>query len=232
MRPEDIPGIRALSVFSEIADENFERLIRGAYFQSFPPQIELITEGHPSDFLHIVVEGKVELFANWDGRETTMATVHPISSFILAATIKDAEYLMSARTLERSKVLLIPSTDVRTVFAEDNGFARSVVTELAQCYRTVVKSQKDLKLRTSLERLANYILRQQKRADGAPEFVLQMEKRRLASFLGMTPENLSRAFKGLGRHGLSVNGNQIKIVDQAELERFAKPSRLIDDFSS
>ena len=74
------------------------------------------------------MKGKVDLLANCEGRETNMATVRPISSFVLAATIRDAEYLMSARTLERSKVLLIPSIDVRKVFAEDNGFARSVVT--------------------------------------------------------------------------------------------------------
>lgn len=232
MRPEDIPGIRALPVFSQIEDENFERLMRGAYFQSFPPQVELITEGHPSDFLYFLVEGKVELFANWQGRETTMAMVRPISSFILAATIKDADYLMSGRTIERSKVLMIPSVDVRRIFDEDNGFARSVVTELAQCYRTVVKSQKDLKLRTSLERLANYTLRQRARASGADQLQLPMEKRRLASFLGMTPENLSRAFKGLQRHGVEVNGSEVRILDIEALEAFAKPSRLIDDSSS
>ncbi|UZD90012.1 helix-turn-helix domain-containing protein [Cognatishimia activa] len=231
MRPEDIPGIRALPVFSQMAEENFERLMRGAYFQSFPPHVELITEGHPSDFLHIIVEGKVELFANWDNRETTMATVRPISTFILAATIKDADYLMSARTLERSKVILIPSIDVRTIFEEDNAFARSVVTELAQCYRSVIKSQKDIKLRTSLERLANYLLRQARRAE-ADEFELQLEKRRLASFLGMTPENLSRAFKGLKNHGVQVSGNQIHLVDRSALIDFAKPSRLIDDPTS
>lgn len=232
MRPEDIPGIRALPVFSQIEDENFERLMRGAYFQSFPPQVELITEGHPSDFLYFLVEGKVELFANWQDRETTMAMVRPISSFILAATIKDADYLMSGRTIERSKVLMIPSVDVRRIFDEDNGFARSVVTELAQCYRTVVKSQKDLKLRTSLERLANYTLRQRARASGADQLQLPMEKRRLASFLGMTPENLSRAFKGLQRHGVEVNGSEVRILDIEALEAFAKPSRLIDDSSS
>jgi len=232
MRPEDIPGIRALPVFSQIENENFERLIRGAYFQSFPPHIELITEGHPSDFLHILVEGKVELFANWESRESTMATVHPISSFILAATIKDAEYLMSGRTVERSQVLLIPSIDVRNVFADDNGFARSVVNELAQCYRTVVKSQKDLKLRTSLERLANYLLRQKSRVTGTYEFDLHMEKKKLASFLGMTPENLSRSFKELRKHGLEITGSRVRIIDPVALEDFAKPSRLIDDYSS
>ncbi len=161
-----------------------------------------------------------------------MATVRPISTFILAATIKDAPYLMSARTLEKSRVALIPSEDVRAVFDKDSKFARAIVTELAQCYRNVVKAHKDLKLRTSLERLANYLLRQQKRSGGASEFDLMFEKRRLASFLGMTPENLSRAFKSLQAYGVSVDGSQITIHQQEDLERFAKQSALIDDYST
>jgi CRP/FNR family transcriptional activator FtrB len=96
----------------------------------------------------------------------------------------------------------------------------------------VIKAQKDLKLRTSLERLANYLLRQQKRAGGQAAFDLDFEKRRLASVLGMTPENLSRAFKGLMPYGVAVEGMRITIKDQRDLERFAKPNPLIDDFST
>ena len=158
----DYPDIRGLALFSEMPDEQFHLLMRGAYVQNFPPQIELITEGDRSDFLHILVSGAVDLFSVWNGRETSLATVRPISTFILAATIKEAPYLMSARTLEKSRVVLVPSQDVRSVFDSDGHFARAIVTELADCYRMTVKAQKDLKLRTSLERLANYILRQQK----------------------------------------------------------------------
>lgn len=232
MPESDYPDIRRLHLFEDMEDEHFSSLMRGAYVQNFPPQIELITEGDPSDFLHIILKGSVDLFSNWNGRETSMATVRPISTFILAATVREAPYLMSARTLEKSRIALIPSQDVRSVFNADNAFARAVVTELARCYRSVIKNTKDLKLRTSLERLANYILRQQKRAGGAPEFELALEKRRLASFLGMTPENLSRAFKGLQPYGVTVNGNRISIVDQQELAKFAKPSPLIDDDST
>ena len=123
-------------------------------------------------------------FRTWNGRDTSLATVRPISTFILAATIKNAPYLMSARTLEKSRIVLIPSQDVRAIFDVDGNFARAIVTELAQCYRSVIKSQKDLKLRTSLERLANYLLRQQKRAGGGAAFDLDFEKRSLASVLG------------------------------------------------
>ncbi|GGD28327.1 helix-turn-helix domain-containing protein [Sinisalibacter lacisalsi] len=222
--------VRGLHLFSEMSEENFSALMRAAYVQNFPPQIELISEGDPSDFLHVVLSGKVDLFARWNGHETSMATLRPVSTFILAATIRDAPYLMSARTLEKSRIALIPSQDVRAIFDIDGDFARAIVAELALAYRSVVKAQKDLKLRSSLERLANYLLRQQDRAHGAEDFTLPYEKRRLASLLGMTPENLSRALKALKPYGVLVDGNRISITDRADLEGLAKPTPLIDDF--
>jgi CRP/FNR family transcriptional regulator, transcriptional activator FtrB len=212
-------------------EDNFQALMHGSYVQTFPPQIEMIIEGETSDFLHVVLSGSVNLFASWNGRETNIAAVRPVSTFILAATIKSAPYLMSARTLEKSRIALLPSENVRAIFDVDSQFARAIVSELAQCYRSFIKNTKDLKLRTSLERLANYLLRKQAQA-GPGGFNLAMEKRHLASFLGMTPENLSRAFKGLEPYGVKVKGNHITINNIADLTRFAKPNPLIDDFSS
>lgn len=224
-------NIRSLGLFAEMEQVNFDSLMRGSYVQNFPPRIDLISEGDPPDFLHVVLSGSVDLFASWNGRETSMATVRPVSTFILAATIRDAPYLMSARTIEKSRIALLPSQDVRAVFDSDNAFARAIVAELAQCYRAVVKNTKDLKLRTSLERLANYLWRQHLRTEST-EFELRMEKRQLASFLGMTPENLSRAFKGLEPYSVKVAGNRITIGDPEDLASFAKPNPLIDDHST
>ncbi|NMM43096.1 helix-turn-helix domain-containing protein [Rhodospirillaceae bacterium KN72] len=229
MSGSHIPNIRELDLFIDIDDANFEALMRGSYVQNFPPQVEMITEGDSSDFLHIVLSGSVELFATWNGRETSMDTVLPVSTFILAATINDAPYLMSARTLEKSRIVMIPSQDVRSVFKADANFARAIVTELGIRYRSTVKSKKNLKLRTSLERLANCLLREWEAAGGHMEFELTTEKRRLASLLGMTPENLSRAFKSLQAYGVSVDGAKITVADPEDLRRFAKPSPLIDD---
>lgn len=229
MRTTDIAEVRKLPLFRGMTDENFDTLTRGGYVQTFPPQVELITEGDPSDFLHIVTDGSVELFASWNDRETMMATVRPLSTFILAATIKDAPYLMSARTLEKSRLVLLPSLDVRSAFDADNNFARAVVTELAQCYRAVIKNSKNIKLRTSIERLANYLIRQQAYNNGAEAFELRIEKRRLASYLGMTPENLSRAIKALRSYGVAMNGSRVTISDPRDLASLAKPSPLIDD---
>ncbi|MBV1867566.1 MAG: helix-turn-helix domain-containing protein [Marinosulfonomonas sp.] len=232
MRDSDIPEIRKLDLFSEMSDASFAGLIRGAYVQDFPPQIDLVTEGDPAGFLHVLMSGSAELYADWNGRETLMATVRPVSTFILAATIRDGPYLMSARTIEKSRVVLLPSTDVRTAFEQDHEFARAIVGELAMCYRSVVKDTKNLKLRTSLERLANYLIRSHLHAGAALEFDLLMEKRRLASFLGMTPENLSRAIKALRPYGVRIDGATVRITNMEDLKALSKPSALIDDYAT
>lgn len=230
MRPDDLPQIRELNIFEGISDENFDELMRASFLQTFPAQMELIEEGEPADFLHIVVEGCVELFASTNGRESTMAMVYPVSSFILAAILRDAVYLMSARTNKKSRVLMIPAVSVREVFDKDPAFSKAMVMELANCYRGVIKEHKNLKLRTSVERLANRLLRYRQKQQ-SDQVTLPYDKKILASNLGMTPENLSRAFNTLKPYGVKVEGNKITLTDIEGLATFAKPSKLIDDLA-
>lgn len=228
MRPHELPEIRRLPLFRDMSAENFEALMQGAYAQSFPAGLEMIRQGDPADFLHVVMEGAVELFAGWAGRECTMAVVRPVGTFILAACIKDAPYLMSARTIERSRIILLPSSDLRATFRRDPDFAMSTITELAGCYRAVVRHAKGLKLRTSRERIASYLLRQSRLAGDVPSYILPVEKRFLASYLGMTPENLSRAVKSLEPDGVKLDGARVIITDRARLTAVARPDPLID----
>lgn len=229
MRDEDIATIRRLSLFEGLAQDSFEAILRAAYLQRFPAQVTLIREGDPSDFAYVVVEGCVAMTASQAGRETAITLVRPVAAFILAAVLTDSPYLMSARTTEPSRILMIPATDIREVFSRDEAFARAIVGETSWAYRTLVKTLKEHKLRTGAERLGAYLLRLQAEAGGGEEVRLPVDKRTVAALLGMTPENLSRAFSALGDHGVEVSGRSIRIVDAAALEGLAKPTPLIDD---
>ncbi len=229
MRNTDLPEVWALRLFNTMEDQHFDALMEVSYLQTFPPQLDLITEGDLADFLYIVVEGSVELYARSNGRESTMGLIRPVGTFILAAVLKDAVYLMSARTAQRSKILLIPSQNIRQAFQQDAEFARAIVQELASCYRGVVKEYKDLKLRTAVERLANRLLRYHNDQGANGSLELPHDKRTLASVLGMTPENLSRAFNTLKPYGVEVDGSTIKLADLKSMETLAKPNPLIDD---
>lgn len=231
MRSEELPVIRQLPLFADMAEAHFAALMQAAYLQVFPPQVKLIAEGDPADFLHVVIEGCVELFAEANGRETTMALARPVSTFILAAVLKDAVYLMSARTLEKSRILMIPSNDIRGNFNRDAAFTRALVGELASAYRTVIKEHKNQKLRTGVERLANFLLALHHNQGETGAVVLPCDKRTLAALLGMAPENLSRAFGTLKPYGVSVNGVEISLAKLKDLETLAKPTPFIDDQS-
>ncbi|MDP3264185.1 MAG: cyclic nucleotide-binding domain-containing protein [Tabrizicola sp.] len=228
MKPADLSEIQTLSLFRDMTQPSYERLTRGVYVQHFPAGLTMIRQGDPADFLHILLEGQVELFAGWGDRETTMAVIKPLGTFILAATIRDAPYLMSARTLERSRIMLLPSEDLRQVFQDDRGFANAIVDELAGCYRAVVRHAKGLKLRTSRERIASYLMRQARLAGDVRSYQLPMEKRLLASYLGMTAENLSRALRGLEQDGLKVDGTRVIITDPVRLMKIARLDPLMD----
>jgi len=229
MRDNNIPVVRRISLFSTMSDKHFDDLFQMAYLRSFPPHVQLITEGDPADFLFILVEGRVELFASSNDRDTTMFVLRYVSTFNLSAVLEDAVYLMSARTLEKSRILMIPAENVRNVMEVDPAFSNAMAAELAKRYRVVISTLKDQKLRTGLERLANYLLRANKKKSRGAWIELTEDKRTLAALLGMTPEYLSRAFRTLREYGVEVQGNKISLTNLKKLNQLAKPNLLIDN---
>lgn len=232
MRAGDTEEIRRLPLFCSCSEEAFGFLVRAGFLQRFPKGVVLIEENQPADFLHIVVEGLVEMYATNAGRETTMGFVRPVSAFILAAVLKDQLYLQAARTLESSRILMIPAESVRAAMSRDAGFMSAAVTELATAYRQVVKELKNQKLRTGVDRLANWLIRAHALQGANGTVKIGMEKKVLASWLGMAPENLSRAFVALGSYGVEVEDSLICLRKPEELMKFARPNPLIDDPTS
>lgn len=232
MRDEDIDLARALPLLGAMTDQNLAALLQGAFLQRFPVHVELIREGEPADFLHVIVEGQVELYARYRGRETTITVLNPPSCFILAAVMLDRPYLKSARVLSPSRILMIPVESVRSMFARDPQFSRAIAHELSFAFRGLVKELKNQKLRNTIERVAAWLVRYNAEQGIENEIVLPFDKKVLASRLGMMPEVLSRTFVTLKDYGVKVDGPKITIGDLKALQKLALPDDLIDDPAS
>jgi CRP/FNR family transcriptional regulator, transcriptional activator FtrB len=229
MRELELKRVRALPLFAGCADDTFRRLSAGAFLQNFPAGTTLLLEGDPVDFLYVLLDGIAELEGTWNDKATTLAILKPVSLFVLADVVLEAPGLVTARALERSHILMLSGQAIRRAMSEDPAFALVVAGELAGCNRGIVRATKNQKLRGGLERLANYLITQRMRLGGEATFTLPHEKRVLASLLGMTPENLSRAFAALASHGVEIDGPQVTITRPAALLRLAKPDPLIDN---
>lgn len=229
MRTQEIQQLRELPLFSDMSQENLERLLDAALLQQFPAGVVLIHENTRADFLHVLIDGLVEIYTEQDGEEWGISLVRPVATFILAAVVNAKPYLSSARTLVASRVLLIPEKRIHEIFDQDVAFARTVAKELAHAYRGTVKKLKGYMARSSVERLANWILAEAQNNTHQANVVIPFDRGTLASHIGTTRENLSRNLAHLTGHGVRIRGREIVIDDRQQLAIFARPQHLIDD---
>ncbi|RCL04019.1 MAG: transcriptional activator FtrB [Candidatus Tokpelaia sp. JSC189] len=227
MKPEFMAIVRQLNLFSYMCDATFERFINTGSLQRFSQGVILIQQNDAVDFLYILMEGKVEIFSTVNGRETTLDIIEPVSFFILAAVLNNEANLQSARILTRSLVFMIPAEQVCHAIENDSFFMRSVIAELSHSYNKAIRDLKNQKLRTSGQRLANWLLMLNKIQKKGDYVDLPVEKRLLASHLGMTPENLSRVFCSLSKYGIKVDGARVIFVDMKKFLQFTNPDTCI-----
>jgi CRP/FNR family transcriptional regulator, transcriptional activator FtrB len=189
----------------------------------------LFEQGDVPNFQHVVVSGSVQLFGqSSEKREVLIEAVQAPDLIIPAAVMTDSPYLMQARVPEPSRILLIHAEAFRAAVASDPNLARQVIDSLAGQFRRMVRQIKNLKLRSSTERVGCYILALSKRQATPDRAVLPYEKNLIASELGITRESFSRALATLQRNGIAVQGETIAILDPDRLAAECKLDPLID----
>jgi CRP/FNR family transcriptional activator FtrB len=178
----------------------------------------------------VLVEGSIELYGSHDGQSATIDVKEPVAAINLPAILRTATAVEQARTVSSARTLAIPADTIRDIFRHDANFAVAVAAELADGYRDVMRLLMNEKLRTSVERLAAWIVQScTVNGNGNQASVeLKFNKRILASRLGMAPENLSRNLALLERYGVRNAGRDIMVDDLRLLEEFAKPNPSID----
>lgn len=228
MREGQLKLIHGLPIFRHLEDAVFAETLAACRIMEFAPlDIIAVERVMPKD-LFILLDGLVENFSERDGKSTTLSLMRPPAAFILAAVVMRRPYLVSVRAISAAKALAMPIELFHALFARDPQFALSASQELATRYRDMVKELKNLKTRTAVERLANWILSEAHFAGDKDEFEMMIGKAMLASRLGMTNEHLSRAFAQLRDLGVETSGRHIRITNRIGLESFARPDPLID----
>lgn len=191
---------------------------------------ELCRQGQPPSHLHVVLEGQVALWGNApDGSGAVVEVVRPPGYFVLATVLTRLPYLMTARTICPTRVLLIDADGLHDLLAREVGLANALLHAEAVNFRSLVRQVQDLKLRTAAQRLGCYLLALAEDPDATKaQFRLPFDKRLLAARLGCRQENLSRAFAALRSVGVETHGSRVILHDIQSLRAFAVPDEQTD----
>lgn len=222
----DWDAIRGAALFAAMSDGNFRSLREAGVVNRLPKGAPV---GKPGErVLHVLVEGTVELYGSHEGQCATIDVKEPVTAINLAGIVRSAAPVELVRTVTAARTLAIPAETIRELVRRDPNFSLAVAAEIADGYRDIMRLLMNEKLRTSVERLAAWIVQTCRINGNQASVELKFNKRILASRLGMAPENLSRNLALLERYGVRNAGRDIMVDDLRRLQAFAKPNPTID----
>jgi CRP/FNR family transcriptional activator FtrB len=227
MRP-GLNTLRGIPAFQHLPDEVLREIDEISTVASADPGQELCPEGVLPPCLYYVLEGRVTLStAAPDGSTAVIEVVEPPGDFGLAALVTQCPSLQAAHAVTRVRVLAISEAPLRGLLDRAPGLALALLRSLSKDYRSLVLHVRDLKVRTTAQRLGCYLLALVP-DPGASEAALRLpfEKGLLAARLGCRQENLSRAFAALRELGVETRGARVTLRDVPRLTAYAMPDYL------
>jgi CRP/FNR family transcriptional activator FtrB len=221
--------VDSLPLFGTLSATSRAELLRNSVQHGVAAGTVLFVQGELPNFQHVVLSGLVHLFGrSTEGREVLIEAVEAPDLVIPAAVLTGEPYLMEARVPQASQLLLIHGGVFRAAVADQPALALEMIGCLAGQFRRMVRQVKNLKLRSSTQRVGCYILALAKRQGTPDRVVLPYEKNLIASELGITRESFSRALSALQRAGIEVREGTIVIHDASRLAAECMPDPLID----
>ena len=182
---------------------------------------EIFGEAEPAEYVYQVVEGAVRSYKLLsDGRRQ-------IGAFHLVGDIFGLEnglaHRFTAEAIVDTTVRLAKRASLEHVAEEDATVARDLLDMTTSNLQHAENHMLLLGRKTSLERVAAFLLEMDGRLNAAGVMALPMSRRDIADYLGLTLETVSRALSCLHEKGIlgfvGQTQRQIVLLDRTELAK-------------
>jgi CRP/FNR family transcriptional activator FtrB len=211
-----------------VPDATLDRLAANAVLHRMPSGGQLFEQAEIPAFALLLFSGSVELLGVRGSDETLVEFVHGPDLILPAAVLNRQPYLLRARVLGEAQLVMIQATAFRDALAADHALCLAILACQAAQFRRQIKHAKNLQLRSAEERIACYLLGLLAPVPAGQPVRLPLEKRLIASQLGMTRETLSRMFSAVARQGIRVDGDLVTLVDPVAAQARFKLDPLLD----
>lgn len=195
-RCEHLPAlcVSRVPIFNHLPAQALEVIAAKATMKSHERGQFVHRAGDPSDRLFIVHRGRIKVYRlSESGKEQLVRILGPGDFAGELALFSAAAHDSYAEAMQSSEVCTIHQADVRELLLKYPDISLHVLAELARRLGTSEKQTAAITTASINARLAQYLAHQSEEA-AAATFNLPMSRRHLASFLGTTPETISRRF--------------------------------------
>lgn len=224
---KDLWQVSRLPLFSGLPPETTDSLLAEAYVRCVERNAVLFVQGEQASHFYVILDGWVKLHRNaLDGGESVIGVFAAGEPIAEAAIFASERYPVSATVIADSRLLVIPGEHFVDRLRANPELGLNMLASISCRLRVLVRQLEHLSTRSSVERLAEFLLQLCPDTDGRPatSVRLPLDKYLIAARLGMQPETLSRALGRLREIGVTSQGDQVLIGDRAALKRVVNGS--------
>lgn len=211
-----------IPLFRELPKTDIQRIAAKTIAIDAPRGTVLINRGDPCRGFHVIVFGRVKLMLQSPrGGEKVVELMGRGQSFGEALMFLDEPYLVTAETIDDSKLLHVDRECVLDEINRDPRFARRMLAGLSQRLHQLMMDVEAYTLRSGTQRVIGYLLRDPPMQGDSNTMTVDLvaTKAVIASRLNLTQEHFSRILHQLMDTGLiEVGKRHIRIPDIRRLQ--------------
>jgi len=199
-----------------------DRIAEKAHTKHYQKGEFLFRSQEKDDALYIVNRGKVRIYRLSDsGKEQLVRILNP-GDFTGEWTLfnPDAVHEEYAEAIRDTSVCMIQQHDVQELLKEYPAISLKLLGEMSQRLESSERQTAQVAVESVITRLVLFLAENVEPEMGnSPTITLPMAKKDIASYLGTTPETISRKLGELENEGLiqQLSGKRIKIQDLDDL---------------
>ncbi len=205
-------ALSALPLFARLPEPVRRGMAAASAVRTAEPGSVIAAHGAPAAEMFVVLDGFVKLTVP----SGTIDVVGPGTVIGESAITGLGTYPTGAQALDTVRLVAVDGGAARALLAGDMALVLRMMGGLSASLRMLLGQITDLKLKTTTQRLAMYLLELGGQEEGTVTVTLPFTKRVVAEKLGMTPESLSRSLTALEALGVHPEGRGRLVIEDVE----------------
>jgi CRP-like cAMP-binding protein len=223
---DTIALLRAVPVFSDLAEDELARVAEVAVPRQFVAGEVVFREGDDSSTCYVVRNGRARAVREHpDGRSITLANFGPGDIFGELAMFDDERRSATIETLEDTEAIAILGGDMRRLLSEHAEIAVKLLASLGRRLRETNERLARQSFQTVQSRVASVLMQlvagAQSEGAAQGDVLITSTQASLAQLAGSSRESASRFLAVLERAGIITQGRgKLVVHDPGALERY------------
>ena len=207
--------ISLVPIFNHLEEEQMDEVMALIHSRSYKKGEDIYQTGNASDALYIVRRGRVKIYRiSESGKEQILRILNPGDFTGELALFNESVHDAFASALVDTDICMIKRNDLQNILLKYPNISMKILSELshrlAQSETQTTRATERVELRIAL-----FLVESMDHNSKSDVITLPMSKKDLASYLGTTPETISRKLLEFEDAGLikQLSNKSIKIID-------------------